>query len=84
MENSHHDLKHQNGTKPFVIILDDLDFTFSPSDLCNAAAMWNSGATDREIADAIRPRGSRQAALDEVTLLLMHLRRRKHIKHRKP
>ncbi len=68
---------------PFVIILEDLDFTFSPSDLNTAASLWENGATDEEIAAAIRPRADHQTALDETTLLLMHLRRRKRIKNRK-
>lgn len=48
--------------------------------ITTAAALWESGATRKEIADAIRPRGNRLTAQDETDLLLMHLRRRKHSK----
>jgi len=82
MATTHGEIKHHPSTKSFEIILEDLDFTFAPSDMSKAAIMWDSGATDEEIADAIRPHGNRQTALDEITLLLMHLRRKKRLETR--
>ncbi len=83
MNNTPEDKNEPCTPQPFVIILDDLDFTFTPSQITKAAALWESGSTHQEIADTIRPRGNRQAALDETDLLLMHLRRSKQIKRRK-
>ncbi|MDW7670483.1 MAG: hypothetical protein SCK57_03175 [Bacillota bacterium] len=82
MDTTQQNRKHSTGTKSFEIILDDLDFTFTPSAMCTAAAMWEGGSTVKDIANVIRPHGNRQAALDETTLLLIHLRRRKRIKMR--
>lgn len=83
MKNTPKDKKEPCTTQPFVIILDDLDFTFTPSEVTKAAALWESGSTHQEIADTIRPRGNRQIALDETELLFIHLRRSKQIKRRR-
>lgn len=79
MSTKDRDTTQKPSNKLFEIILDDLDFTFPPPLIMKAMNMWKKGATSKEIADVIRPKGNRQKALDETNLLLMHLRRKKRI-----
>ncbi len=63
-----------------VIILDDLDFSWTKLEVAKAILMWKSGYSLGEMAKQLRPYDSTKDAIDEVALLIMHLRRRKKIK----
>lgn len=82
MAHDPNDLHFLKTGGPFVIILDDLDFTFFPEDLDRAATLWEAGTPLPEMAAALRPYGKPAKALDETRLLLMHLRRRGRIAER--
>ena len=79
MGHDQNDLHFLKTGGPFVIILDDLDFTFFPTDLDKAVALWEEGNTLAEMAAALRPYDNPTDARDETSLLLMHLRRRGRI-----
>ncbi|MDW7678591.1 MAG: hypothetical protein SCK57_13095 [Bacillota bacterium] len=82
MAHDPNDLHFLKTGGPFVIILDDLDFTFFPHDLDQAVELWEAGTPLPEMAAALRPCGTPGKALDEIRLLLMHLRRRGRIRER--
>ncbi len=63
-----------------VIILDDLDFSWTKLEVAKAILMWRNGYSLEEMAKQLRPYDSTKDAIDEVALLIMHLRRRKKIK----
>lgn len=63
-----------------VIILDDLDFSWTKLEVAKAILMWRNGYSLEEMAKQLRPHDSTKDAIDEVALLIMHLRRRKKIK----
>ncbi len=64
------------------IILDDLDFTWTPAEIQRAIDMWNEGCSIRKIARELRRYDLIDNATDEVGLLIMHLRRQKKIQVR--
>ena len=75
-----------------VIILDDLDFCWSKSDIKKVTEMWLAGEKFPDIVETARPysrkgegnkSSSYDSRADEVALLLIHLARQGIIKRRK-
>ncbi|SFR15340.1 hypothetical protein [Desulfoscipio geothermicus] len=63
-----------------VIILEELDFSWTRSDIARAVELWNAGAGLVEIAEQLRGSGGR--AQYETLLLLVHLAREGKISER--
>jgi len=68
--------------KELVIILDDLDFSWTEYEVYQAMLMWTAMYSIEEMAQKLRPYDSKGNAIDEVTLLIMHLSRQGKIKRR--
>lgn len=68
--------------EPLVFILEDLDLTFTQDEINMAIFMWTAGWSVEDMAKRLRPRDGILNAVDEVTLLIMHLRRQNKIKLR--
>ena len=58
-----------------VIILDDLDFSWTKLEVAKAILMWRNGYSLGEMAKQLRPYDGVKNAIDEVALLIMHLAR---------
>ena len=61
-----------------MIILEDLDFSFTDTAVERAKTFWRAGAPFRDICKGFRNREE-----DEVFLLLLHLSRQSQISKRK-
>lgn len=58
-----------------VIILDDLDFSWTKEEMREAIKMYKAGAKIDLMAKVLRPKDKLCNAIDEVALLIMHLAR---------
>jgi predicted regulator of amino acid metabolism with ACT domain len=63
--------------KELIIALEDLDFTWYPTEVEKVKKLWKYGRHIRDIAKQVR------RDIDEVAVLIMHLARKKEIKRRK-
>lgn len=61
-----------------MIILEDLDFSFTDTEVERAKTLWRAGAHFKDICKGFRNREE-----DEVFLLLLHLSRQSQISKRK-
>ena len=61
-----------------MIVLEDLDFSFTDTEVERAKTLWRAGAPFRDICKGFRNREE-----DEVFLLLLHLSRQREISKRK-
>lgn len=61
-----------------MIILEDLDFSFTDTEVERAKTLWRAGAPFKDIC-----KGFRNREADEVFLLLLHLSRQSQISKRK-
>lgn len=66
----------------FEIALEDLDFVWKKEQICIAVDMYCKGECITEMAEVLRPDDATGAAIDEVAILLMHLKRTGRIKNR--
>ncbi len=66
-----------------IIVLDDLDFSWESEEVESARNMWEEGTSVADMAKVLRPHDYPSTAIDEVALLVMHLRRANKIKLRK-
>ncbi|MEG6615365.1 hypothetical protein V6C27_02830 [Peptococcaceae bacterium 1198_IL3148] len=68
------------------IALYDLDFSWYHWEIEQVIELWNEGVSIEDIALQVRPAKNgiktRDDAVDEVALLIMHLRRQGMIRHR--
>jgi hypothetical protein len=69
-----------------IIALEDLDFSWHETEIERVIEMWQRGVCISEIAEQVRPpaypiRGKGDS-IDEVALLIMHLRRQGQIQLR--
>lgn len=60
-----------------MIILEDLDFSFTDTEAERAKTLWRAGAPFTDICKGFKDREE-----DEVFLLLLHLSRQREIKQR--
>lgn len=60
-----------------MIILEDLDFSFTKEEAERVKKLWRAGAAFEDICKGLRHREA-----DEVFLLLLHLARQREIKKR--
>lgn len=60
-----------------MIILEDLDFNFSDTEVERVKTLWRAGAHFKDICKGLKDREA-----DEVFLLLLHLSRQREIKQR--
>ena len=74
------DSQRHNLNQPLIIILDDLDFAWTQRELNIFLARWNQNQPLDKIAPVLRPILTPRDALDETTLLAMHLNRKGLIK----
>ena len=58
-----------------VIVLDDLDFSWTKIEVVEAILMWRIGYSLEEMEKQLRPHDGVKNAIDEVALLIMHLAR---------
>ena len=54
-----------------VIILDDLDFSWTKLEVAKAILMWRSGCSLGEMAKQLRPYDSTKDAIDEVAVYIL-------------
>jgi len=65
-----------------VIALDDLDFSWTNQEIMTATLLWNLGTPIKIMAKKLRPHDSIANGIDEVALLIMHLKRQGKIRNR--
>lgn len=71
-----------------IIVLDDLDFSWTESEVKQVKQLWKKGVSIVEIANTVRKQNldfyrKDQDAIDETALLIIHLGRKGQIKSRK-
>ncbi|QUH21451.1 hypothetical protein [Alkaliphilus sp. B6464] len=74
--------KIKRNLKDYVIILDDLDLTWTTEQIQQAIFMWTCGWSIEEMARKLRKYDGIRNAVDEVALLIMHLGRQNKIESR--
>lgn len=72
----------KRNPKNLVIILDDLDFTWTENEINMAIFMWTCGWSIEDMARKLRKYDGIKNGSDEVALLIMHLGRQGKIKPR--
>ena len=77
------DIKKRRPDERLISILDDLDLSWHPAEVVEAVEMRVAGNSIYTMAAKLRPCDKKQDAIDEVALLIMHLKRQKLIKVRK-
>lgn len=76
------DKRKSNPKSELIMILDDLDFSWTKREIQQAIFMWTSGYSIVDMAKKLRPHDSKQNGTDEVALLIMHLGRQEKIEPR--
>ena len=76
------DLKKRVLREPTIIILDDLDTSFTQNQIDLAIDLWNRGIHIDDMARLIRKYDKLLDAIDEITLLIIHLKRQGLINNR--
>ena len=70
------DVKKAQAEQPVIIVLDDLDFSWQQEEITLFLGRWRTGQPLEKIAEVLRPDLDPRDALDETTLLAMHLDRK--------
>jgi len=67
--------KKVNLKEPIIVILDDLDLSWTKEEIGFAEKMWRSGFSIELMAQTLRPHDKEEDSIDETALLIMHLKR---------
>jgi len=76
------EMRKKSPKHRLVIALDDLDFSWTKHEIRKAIMLWNSGYSIQDMAKQLRPYDGMKDAVDEVALLIMHLKRQGKITNR--
>ena len=76
------ELAKRDIKEELVIILDDLDLSWTKDQVDKTEMMWKSGFSLEYMAKWLRPHDNEEDAEDEVALLVMHLKRQGKIQER--
>lgn len=68
--------------EPVITILEDLDFSYTQSEIELAIDLWNRGLHINDMAKLIRKHDTLRNAIDEIALLIIHLKRQELITNR--
>ena len=76
------DRSKRNLKEPVEIIWDNLDFSWTESEMNKAIDMWRRGRTLKEICEELRPHTPKKLASYELTFLIIYLCDKNKIKQR--